>query len=261
MKRTSILLGLFVLVATPVCAEPEIKGAPAELASYLAGQQVQASIVGEAEVKVTADRAVVTLRLTSEHKSLREASQANHQLRAALTTYLTENGIGADRIRSARFSSTPRTGTWTDKVKSYRIESQLEVTVHDDKEFQTAAGSVDKWSEVTYAGVKFEHSEKDAMRLKAIGQACDKAMARKQTYEEKLGVKLSVKRFRESGEFRPMLQSRFMEREGLQGGSSPAFTGSAKRVTTLFGEAEPTAAFGELVFTASVALECSLETR
>ena len=114
---------------------------------------------------------------------------------------------------------------------------------------------------MTYAGVKFEHSEKDAMRLKAIGQACDKAMARKQTYEEKLGVKLSVKRFRESGEFRPMLQSRFMEREGLQGGSSPAFTGSAKRVTTLSGEAEPTAAFGELVFTASVALECSLETR
>lgn len=261
MKRTSIVLGLFAFVATPVWAEPEIKGAPAELANYLAGQQVQASIVGEAEVKVPADRAVVTLRLTSEHKSLREASQANHQLRAALTTYLTENGVGADRIRSAKFSSTPRTGSWTDKVKSFRIESQLEVTVHDDKEFQTAAGSVDKWSEVTYAGVKFEHSEKDAMRLKAIGQACDKAMARKKTYEEKLGVKLSVKRFSESGEFRPMVQARYKGEAGLQGGSAPSFIGNAKAVTTLPGEDESTAAFGELVFKAWVTLECGLETR
>jgi uncharacterized protein YggE len=260
MKRISIILGLFVLVATPVCAEPEIKGAPAEIASYLAGQQVQASIVGEAEVKVPADRAVITLRLTSEHKSLREASQANHQLRATLTKYLTENGVGADGIRSAKFSSTPRTGTWTDKVKSYKIESQIEVIVHDDKEFQTAAGSVDKWSEVTYAGVKFEHSEKDAMRLKAISQACDKAMARKKTYEEKLGVKLSVKRFSESGEFRPIIQ-RYAIDVGAQGGTSPSFTGSAKRVTTLSGEDEPIAAFGELVFKAFVTLECALEAR
>src|SRR6266540_1140454 len=202
MKRISIVLGLFAFVVTPVWAEPEIKGAPAELANYLAGQQVQASIVGEAEVKVPADRAVVTLRLTSEHKSLREASQANHQLRAALTTYLTENDVGADRIRSAKFSSTPRTGTWTDKVKSYRIESQLEVTVHDDKEFQTAAGSVDKWSDVTYAGVKFEHSEK-------------------------LGVKLSVKRFSESGEFRPIIH-RYSGELGAQGGVSPSLVGRAK---------------------------------
>jgi uncharacterized protein YggE len=262
MKRISIISGVFVFVATSIGAEPEIKGAPAELAAYLAGQQVQASIAGEAEVKVPADRAVVTLRLASEHKSLREASQANHQLRVALTTFLTENGVGADRIRSAKFSSTPRTGTWTDKVKSYRIESQLEVTVHDDKEFQTAVGSVDKWSDVTYAGVKFEHSEKDAMRLKAIGQACEKAMARKKIYEEKLGVKLSVKRFSESGEFRPMVQGRILiDRESLQGGSPPSFVGRARAATALAGEDEPIAAFGELVFKASVALECALETR
>jgi len=263
MKRTFIVLGLFVLVATPVCAEPEIKGAPAELASYLAGQQIQASIVGEAEVKVLADRAVVTLQLTSEHKSLREASQANHQLRTALTAYLTEHGIGADRIRSAKFSSTPRTGTWTDKVKSYKLESRLEVTVHDDKGFQTAASSVDKWSDVTYAGVKFEHSEKDAMRLKAIGQACDKAMARKKTYEEKLGVKLYVKRFSESGEFRPIrpIVERYTGEKGAQGGSAPTFATRSPNVVDLPGESEPTTAFGELVFKALVALDCTLEAR
>lgn len=261
MKYISIILGLVAFIATSVCAEPEIKGAPAEIANYLAGQQVQASIAGEAEVKVPADRAVVTLRLSSEHKSLREASQANHQLRTALTTYLTENGIGTERIRSAKFSSTPRTGTWTDKVKSYRLESQLEVTVHDDKEFQIAAGSVDKWTDVTYGGVKFEHSEKDAMRLKAISQACDKAMARKKTYEEKLGVKLSVKRFNESGEFRPMMSARYRGDVGLQAGTAPSFNGRASKVTTLPGEDDSTAAFGELVFKAYVALECALESR
>jgi uncharacterized protein YggE len=124
-----------------------------------------------------------------------------------------------------------------------------------------AAGSVDKWSEVTYAGVKFEHSEKVAMRLKAIGQACDKAMARKKTYEEKLGVKLSVKRFSESGEFRPMVQPRDSGEMGVQGGVAPAFVERQKAVAGLPGEDEPTAAFGELVFKAQVAIECALETR
>jgi uncharacterized protein YggE len=261
MRSISIILVVFAHVATSFGDEPEIKGAPAEIANYLASQQVQASIVGEAEVKVPADRAVVTLRLASEHKSLREASQANHQLRAALMTYLTENGIGADRIRSAKFSSTPRTGTWTDKVKSYRLESQLEVTVHDDKEFQIAAGSVDKWTDVTYAGVKFEHSDKDAMRLKAISQACDKAMARKKTYEEKLGVKLLVKRFNESGEFRPIIY-RYSGDVGAQGGTAPSFAGkSAKTVTASPAEDESTPAFGELVFRALVSIECALEAR
>jgi uncharacterized protein YggE len=260
MKRAILLLVLCVPCAGFAAAEPELKGSPAELGNYLAGQQVQAAFAGEAEVKVPADRAVVTLRLSNEHKSLKEASQANRQLRASVTAYLVEQGIGAERIQSAKFSSTPRTGTFTDKVKSYRIESQVEVTVHDDKEFQAAAGSIDKWSDVTYLGVRFEHSEKDAMRLKTIGQACDNAMARKKTYEEKLGVKLTVKRFNESGEFRP-IAPHWGDGIGAQGGTAPSFTGRPASLTTIPGVGEPTSAFGELVFKARVGIECSLETR
>lgn len=238
-----------------------MKGSPNDVSTYLAGQQIHATLVGESEVKVPADRAVVTLRISTEHKSLKEASQANQQLRASLTAYLAEHGIGAERVQSARFSSTPRHGTWTDKVKNYKVESHLDVTVLDDQQFQAAAGSVDKWSDVTYAGVKFEHSEKEAMRLKAIGQACDNAMARKKTYEDALGVKLSVKRFNETGAFRPMERERIMSEMGIQGGTAPL---SPRRLTTIggIGDAEgSTAAFGELVFKAQVMIECRLESR
>jgi uncharacterized protein YggE len=261
MKHTFAILALAAFTIAPATAQPELKGSPESLATYLAGQQAQASLMGEAEVKVPADRAVVTLRLTSEHKSLKEASQASQQLRASLTAYLAEQGIGADRVQSAKFSSTPRTGPWSDKVKSYRVESQVDVTVHDDKEFQAAAASVDKWTDVAYAGVKFEHSDKEAMKLKAIGQACDRAMARKKAYEEKLGVKLSVKRFNEAGEFRPIAVDNVLT-SGLraQAGTTHSY-GKLASPAMFPASEEPTAAFGELLFKARVIIECSLEAR
>jgi len=265
MKRTC----LFLIMALPAAsgrlgaAEPELKGSPAELSNYLTGQQTAAAIIGEAEVKVPADRAIVTLRLNSENKSLKDASQADQKLRSALTAYLADHGIGADRIQSAKFSSTPKTGTFSDKVKSYRIESRIDVVVHDDKEFQTAAGSIDKWADVTYAGVKFEHSEKEALRLKAISQACDIAMARKKTYEERLGVKLTVKRFNESGDFRLPVYFGDRERIGTQGGTSPSniLSSGLPARTSFSGLDELSSGFGELIFKARVGIECSLETR
>jgi uncharacterized protein YggE len=261
MKPLIPLLILSIPPAGLVAAEPELKGSPTEVAAYLASQQIHATLAGEAEVKVPADRAVVTLRLSTEHKSLKEASLANQQLRASLTAYLAENGIGAERVQSAKFASTPRTGIWSDKVKSYKVESQLEVTVLDDKQFQIAAGAVDKWSDVTYAGVKFEHSEKEALRIKAIRQACENAMARKKTYEEALGVKLAVKRFIEAGTFRPMGRDYPFRALGVQGGSAPSYAGNPSSVATLPGMEEPTTAFGELVFKAHVTIECALEAR
>jgi hypothetical protein len=86
-------------------------------------------------------------------------------------------------------------------------------------------------------------------------------MARKKTYEEKLGVKLSVKRFSESGEFRPMGRARYAGDVGVQAGTAPTFGGMRKVNSVLEGEDEPTAAFGELVFKAFVTLECALEAR
>lgn len=261
MKRAIPLLILCATRAGLTAAEPELKGSPTEVSAYLASQQIHATLVGEAEVKVPADRAVVTLRMSSEHKSLKEASQASQKLRASLTAYLAENGIGAERVQSAKFSSTPRTGTWSDKVKSYKVESHLEVMVLDDKQFQAAAGSVDKWSDVTYAGVKFEHSEKEAMRLKAIGQACDNAMARKKTYEDALGVKLSVKRFSESGAFRPRDYEERVRAIGFSGGTAPSSQRKLTNIGGVAGDEESTTAFGELVFKAYVTIECSLEKR
>lgn len=186
MKNAVLFLALCLPSVGLAAAEPELKGTLTELSAYVAGQQNHAVLVGEAEVKMPADRAVVTLRLNSEHKSLKEGSLANQKLRLAITAYLAENSIGADRIHSAKFSSTPQTGTFSDKVKSYRFESRLLITIRDDAEFQTVSGAVEKWSNVTYEGVEFAHSDKEALRLKAISMACDNALACKKTYEEKL---------------------------------------------------------------------------
>ena len=57
------------------------------------------------------------------------------------------------------------------------------------------AGTVDKWSEVQYLGLEFEHGNKDELKKQAIAKACDNADERKKLYEQKLGLKLVPKAF------------------------------------------------------------------
>src|SRR6266446_10379175 len=67
----------FCVVALQTRAEPEVKGSPAELTAYLAGVPKLVSISGEAELKLPADRALISLKVVTENKSLQEASRAN----------------------------------------------------------------------------------------------------------------------------------------------------------------------------------------
>src|SRR5882672_6804768 len=160
MPMKSILIAFALSTATILSAEPELKGTPAELTSYLSGLPRLVSIVGESEVKVPADRAVVTLKISTESKSLQESLRLNHEARGRVAAFLKENGFGTNQIQAARFSSTQKYGIFAEKAKSHRMDNFLKITVRDEKEFQTVANAVDRWPEVQFLGVDFEHSNK-----------------------------------------------------------------------------------------------------
>src|SRR5690242_12996660 len=66
-------LPILILGFAPlVHAEPELKGTPSELGNYLNTIPKTVLVTGEAEVKVPADRALVTLRVRTENHSLQE---------------------------------------------------------------------------------------------------------------------------------------------------------------------------------------------
>lgn len=267
MKYLCLVLTGAVLIATGLRAEPEIKGSPAELAQYLSGVPRLVAIAGESEVKVPADRAILTLKVASDSKSLKDALAANQQLLGALTAYLKERGIASDQVQPAKFASTPRHWVFTDKIKSYHIENEVRIKARDDKEFQTVASALDKWSDVTYAGIDFEHTDKEGLRQKAVAQACDNATARRKNYEDKLGLKLTPKGFGTDGGEAAMVERlrtgpAFGGSVGAQGGTAPSTVARPSYAGKDAAEfSETLNAFGEMVFKARVIVNYAVETR
>src|SRR6267142_5485110 len=186
MKHT--LIAVFCLfIVQHVLAEPEIKGNPNELTQYLSSVPKTVIVTGEAEVRMPADKVIVSLKVSTENKSLHEALRLNNEVRSKVGNYLQKQGIPADRAKASRFSSTPKFGIFGEKAKSYRVDNLVKVAVQDEKELQIAASAVDSWSEVQFLGAEFEHMNKDALKSKAIAEACENAESRRKIFEEKLG--------------------------------------------------------------------------
>ena len=121
--RKLVFLSLFLLVGSRAFAEPELKGTAPELAQYLAGVPKTVRIFGEGEVRSPADRAIVSLKVTTENRSRQEALQANQDLRGKILSHLKKQGVPAERVHASKFSSTPKFGLFSEKAKSYRVES------------------------------------------------------------------------------------------------------------------------------------------
>lgn len=243
-------------------AEPEVKGTPAELSTYLPGVPRTANITGESELKIPADRALISLKVVTENKSLQEALRANQDIRSRMLRTLGEQGVPADRIKPSRFSSTPKYGMFGEKAKSYRVENVVRITAGDEKEFRAVAGLVDGIAEVRYDSIEFEHSNKDELKAKALAQAIDKATDKKRIYEEKLGVKLTPKGFTEgvvvaapeSGRAYYGKSPSYASRSGDVASSPNA---PAEATTDI----EAQTSFGELIYRGRVSVEYAVENK
>jgi uncharacterized protein YggE len=244
-----VILGLSHVLSA---AEPELRGTVTEVRQHLAASERMVVVSGEGEAKSPADRAIVTLRLISVSKSLQEALKANQTLRSKLINTLKERGIPADRIDAGKFSSTPRHGVFSDKVKSYRVENQVKVAVSEEKELQETVRMLDELEGLEYGGMEFEHSRKQELKRKALAEALEAASARKKVYEERLALTLTPVKFSENVTAAPsrMESARAPYFPGISGVSSPDFR-----------EPEQVTGFGEMVFTAQVTVQYSVSGR
>jgi uncharacterized protein YggE len=256
--RTVLNLLLFILTCSAVAAEPEIKGTASELAQYLNSLPKSVTIVGEGEVKVPADKAIVSLKVTTESKALEGALRSNQEVRGKLLGHLKKQGSASERVQASRFSSTPRFGWFGEKAKSYRVDNLVKITVQDEKEFQTAASMVDSFPEVQYVGTEFELEGKEALKAKVLAQACDSANDRKKIYEEKFGLQLVPVKF--SG---GMVTQKMPANLGNYPGAYGSGYGSATKESGAAGSIVPglpigeegVSSFGELVYAAEVTVE------
>jgi uncharacterized protein len=265
MQKTLIITSC--LLAGRIFAETEIKGTPAELSNYLSGVPKSVIITGEAEVRSAADKAIVSIKVSSESKTLHDTLRSNQEFRSKLVDFLQKQGIPSDRVKASRFSSTPRFGIFSEKAKSYRVDNFVKVTVQDERELQIAASAIDSSSDVQFLGAEFEHGDKDALKAKVIADACENAEKKRKVFEQKLGLKLGIRKFSVgSVSQRPSaMTGALYERKASSGFASTATPPSyAGRVPTL-GDSpalhEEVSAFGELLYTAEVTIEYEVQSK
>jgi len=215
------------------------------------------SIAGEAELRVPVEQAVVTLKVTTENKSLHEALRLNQEVRSKLIAYLKSHDMPAERVHASKFSSTPRFGLFGEKAKSYKVENLVRITVEDEHEFQAAASTVDQFTEVQFVAADFEVKDKEAMKAKAVAQACDNANKRRDLMEEKFGLSLKATGFSSA----PVLQTGDSEKRPYPsgsyygGGSFGGYSSIQKVEAPPPGPGDDVWLFGELVYTVIVTVE------
>ena len=214
---------------------------------------------GEAEVRVPAEKAIVSLKVSTENKALHEALRSNQEVRTKLGGFLQKQGIPPERVQASRFSSTPKFGMFSEKAKSYRVDNVVKVAVQDEKELQIAATAVDSWPEVQFVGAEFEHEGKEALKSKAVAQACENAQKRSKIFEEKLGFKLVPSKF--SG---GTVSQRLPAMVGNYPNSSYARKAAAAVTPLPAAEAdvaESVSSFGELIYTVEVTIEYQVQPK
>jgi uncharacterized protein YggE len=265
--KTYLLISIATIsLSLSARAEPELKGTPSELSRYLENVPIRetpktVSIAGEAEVRVPADQAVVTLKVTTENKSLHDALRLNQEVRNKLIAYLKSNNMPTERVHASKFSSTPRFGLFGDKAKSYKVENLVRITVEDEHEFQLAASTVASFAEVQFVGAEFELKDKEAVKAKAVAQACENANQRRSLMEEKFGLSLKATGFSSTP---PVLQTATAGKRPYPSGSyygGGAFGGYSSIQKVEAPAADDVSLFGEMVYTATVMVEYRVEGR
>jgi uncharacterized protein YggE len=195
MKCRWIVFSFLVTLTVPLFAEVELTGSPRELSGYLTDIPQTVSITGKAEKKVPADQAIIHVEVTTESRSMDEALSQNKALRQQITTKLLAAGLPKDRIKASQFSSTPESGIFTDKIRSYKVENTMKITTTSEAEFQAVAALIDEYKEVEYKTTEFELSNRKEIERQLLAEACRDAVAKKDLYALELKVTLTPVRF------------------------------------------------------------------
>jgi uncharacterized protein len=199
-KLITGLATTLLLLLLPIAAhsQPELKGSPEELRHFLHLSQRTVSIQGQAEETAYADKAIISLVITTEDKLLSNSIANNTDLRESITQQLISAGINNSSIKSSKFSTSPQYGWFGDKPDSYEVINRMAISITQESQLKAIATVADTKDEIELLNNTFEHGQKEAYKSKVKKQALSKVMAQKALYESSLGVTLTPIGLREN---------------------------------------------------------------
>lgn len=188
--RQIILSFLLFGCSASILTQPEIKGTPDEVRQIVYPHPTLVSLQGHAEEKAYADKAVVSLVVTTEEEKMAEAIARNTQIRADIKANLLQAGINSEDINTSKFSTTPEYGWFGKEPDQYKVINRIKIGVFSEKHLKIVAELADAHDEVGFAGAAYEHTEKEQFKQKVKKLALADVIRQKTFYEKSLGVKL-----------------------------------------------------------------------
>ncbi len=129
-SRLALVFAGVILVGT---AHAQQQSAPAQQATSAPDGRVV--VIGEGSVSVAPDYAQISGGVTTRGKSVKEATDANSKLMAAVTSALVDAGIAQKDIQTSRFSIQPIYVTpdphGEAKLSGYSVSNQVNVAIRD----------------------------------------------------------------------------------------------------------------------------------
>lgn len=195
-------LGLAVLLATPAIADDH--------------RRAHVSVIGVGEAAIAPDMAEVTLTVTREAATAREALDANNEAMAAVLAAMKEEGIEARDMQSHGFSINPRMVFPRDgaeaepRIVGYTVNNGLQLRIRN---LDRLGAIIDRSVTlgVNQGGqINFTHSDPRETMDKARAEAVRDAMRRARILVEAAGSKLGdVLSIAEQGEHGSPMPKRF----------------------------------------------------
>lgn len=197
MRHSNVFLatGLLLAFIGQAAGATELSGNPEELRQFLQSQTRTVTLHSQAEETAYTDVAKVTLVVTTEKKELAESLDANSKLRESIRARLTALGVPADKINSSKYSASPQYGWFGKKPLSFTVINTLDVSIDSDRLFQDVAELADSDEQISFGGVAFEHSQKEAYEAKVRDKALQSIMEDKAYFADQLGLELRPVQF------------------------------------------------------------------
>lgn len=189
----SSLIGMLVsLVLLPSIASgaTEVSGSPTDLRQFLQSDVRVVTLRNVATETAYTDTAKISLVVVTEDRQLSAAIEENTKLREDLSRALIDAGIGAEEIRSSKYSASPQYGWFGKAPTSYEVVNTVVVSVASETNFLSVSSLADATEAVSFGNVSFEMSDEksyeDVVRDKALKAVLSDAAY----FEKELGLAL-----------------------------------------------------------------------
>jgi len=189
-SRSAAVRALFFAFGIALIGQP---AGPAR-AQQQAAPEGRILVIGEGSISTAPDYAEINGGVTTRGKSVKEASDANSKLMAAVTGALQDAGIVAKDIQTSHFSIqplyTPADPHNEAKLSGYSVSNQINVTIHD---IGKAGDILDRLitAGVTNVGnIQFLHTDPSKLLDQAREAAVADAKRKAEIYAKASGIKL-----------------------------------------------------------------------